>query len=449
MVERTFIMIMPAGLLALADVLDRDGHDVEVVHTGLAGLADNSFDLQVHLAERNPSLVGFSLQWHHQIHGVLKEAARLKKALPRTEIVLGGFTASYFAKELMDRFGFIDFIISGEGEEPLHKLTAGHAPETIPNLTYRKAGSTQSNPIKYVAGKRELDRLEFTRFDLLRNAELYSSKWQLRRGETVAEYTREKLFYLCAGRGCSVVCTFCGGSRHAHRLLAARRAPVFRSPERMLDDVIKGLEAGYQTFYICFDPPVVNKGHFIRFFNLVRKKARRVSMIFECYSLPSEEFLDSFAAAFNQEGSQVALSPDTADENKRRFQKGYWYSNAELERGLEACRRRGIRTTLYFTLFPDDTWADVRGLAVFQARLSGIYGSSIVTLPVEVEPASLWQKNPDEYGLGYGPFNLDYFISRHTKVATPPGDPLKAAGLDMPGYEEKFKYLQEAAGKRH
>ena len=34
--ERTFIMIMPVGLLGLADLLDRQGHQVEVLHLGLA-----------------------------------------------------------------------------------------------------------------------------------------------------------------------------------------------------------------------------------------------------------------------------------------------------------------------------------------------------------------------------------------------------------------------------
>jgi hypothetical protein len=434
-IAKTFIMIMPVGLLGLADTLSRDGRDVEVVHAGLAALRDPAFKLSQYLTDRRPSLIGFSLHWHHQLYGVLEEARLAREALPDSKIVLGGFTASYFANNLLERFGFIDCIVSGDGEEPLRRLAAGEPMQGIPNLTFRDAGAVRSNPIGYVAGSKELDAMEFAGFHLLKDADLYSCKWQLGGKEAPEQYAAQKIFYMCGGRGCSVDCSFCGGSNNAHRHLTGRSAPVFRSVERLLGDIEKAAAAGYGTMYMCFDPPGGPDGHYVRLFHMVAERKLDVSMIFECYTLPDEGFLDAFAAAFRRDGSAIVLSPDAVDEGERRRHKGYWYSNADLEKCLAACKARGISTQLYFTLFPSPAWStEVERLKRIQERLGTDYGCTFITRPIEVEPGSYWQHDPVRYGLRPGPYDLDYFISRHRRVATPPGDPRVAAGVDLPGY---------------
>lgn len=46
----------------------------------------------------------------------------VKEKCPQTFITLGGFTASYFAQEIMENYPFIDSIIKGEGEIPIREL---------------------------------------------------------------------------------------------------------------------------------------------------------------------------------------------------------------------------------------------------------------------------------------------------------------------------------------
>ena len=444
-VVRRSIMVMPVGLLGLADALDRAGHDVEVLHLGLRWRQDPRFSLAAHLRRRRPGLVGFSLQWHHQLHDVLEGARAARAALSGARIVLGGFTASAFAEELLERFPFVDAVVAGEGERPLVLLAGGAACARIPNLVYRKAGRPVRNPLSYCASQQDMDRLDFARFDLLRDAESYDARW-VEEGDGRREGGREKLFYMCGGRGCSVACSFCGGSAAAHRALAGRRRVVLRSPHRLLLDAAKAAAAGYRTLYLCFDPPGADPAHYLRFFSLVRRAGLKLGLIFECYRLPGAAFLDAFAATFDRGLSQIALSPDSADEKTRRRHKGYWYSNAALERCLAACARRGLRTTAYFTLFPEEGWPQARRLGRFAQRLKARHGTAVVCLPIEPEPGALWQAAPERWGWGPGPYDLDYFLERHRRVATPPGDPDAAFGLDAPGRRAQFAFLEGAAG---
>ena len=436
--ERTFIMIMPVGLLGLADLLDRQGHQVEVLHLGLATLAEADFDLNRYLQGQAPDMVGFSLHWHHQLAGVVQQAELARHALgDGCNIVLGGLTASALAADLLGRFPFIDQVVCGDGEAALTALAAGAPPHGVPNLAHRVAGRVVQNPISYAAASSQLDALDPTRLDLLRNADLYSAQWFLRPEETPASYAGRKVFYLAGGRGCTVNCTFCGGSAAAHRRLGRKRIAL-RSPERLAEDALKVAAAGYDTLYLCFDPPGLPEDHYPRFFSLIRRLGPGQAMLFECYGLPTEVFLDDFARTFDPAQSQLAFSPDSADQATRGRYKGYNYSNAALETCLQACARRGIRTTVYFTLLPDDGWEEVRRLRILQRSMRQRPGCEVLTLPIEVEPGAAWQQDPAEYSLGHGPYDLDYFLRRHRTISTPPG-PDTWHGEEM---EEMLRYLE-------
>lgn len=431
--QRTFIMIMPVGLLGLADALDRDGHEVEVLHLGLATLRDPRFDLVRYLRRRSPDLVGFSLHWHHQLSRVLAEARQVGAALSQAQIILGGLTATFYAQELLVRFPFIHAVVRGDGELPLRCLAAGDEPSSIPNLTFRDKVAVVQSPFTYTASSAQLDALDFARVDLLRDADLYSARWFLLPGDPPGSYGAKKVFYLCGGRGCTVNCTFCGGSREAHCQLSRRTDIALRSPERLLDDAIKAGAHGYQTLYLCFDPPGIPVDHYPRFFRLAARAGLRQSMIFECYGLPSERFLDAFADAFDAPESQIAFSPDCADEATRQRHKGYFYTNEDLRACLAACASRDLRTTLYFTLFPGVGWDEVHRLRAWQDSLRGEYGCALITLPIEVEPASAWHKDPRAHGLPHGPLDLDHFIHRHQTISSPPGPSLRTPA-PLPGH---------------
>ncbi|MBQ7226378.1 MAG: DUF4080 domain-containing protein [Clostridia bacterium] len=96
------------------------------------------------IAACNPTLVAFSTYiWNKD--NVLQIAKRAKESL-NAEVLLGGPEVSYNQGELFEKYGFIDYIISGEGEEPFAKLCSGIDIESIEGVSYKKCGGVFIKP---------------------------------------------------------------------------------------------------------------------------------------------------------------------------------------------------------------------------------------------------------------------------------------------------------------
>ena len=78
-----------------------------------------------------PTSWGFVLYWN--IEQTLVLISDLKKVLPEVTIVLGGPEVSYDARNLMGRHPQIDYIIAGEGEEPLRVCLSCWKPAGYPH----------------------------------------------------------------------------------------------------------------------------------------------------------------------------------------------------------------------------------------------------------------------------------------------------------------------------
>ena len=88
------------------------------------------------LLETKADIIAFSTYiWNKKI--VLSLAEKLKNELG-CKILLGGPEVSYNVKEIFDKYPFVDYIISGEGEEPISKLCNEEATEKIEGLCYKK-----------------------------------------------------------------------------------------------------------------------------------------------------------------------------------------------------------------------------------------------------------------------------------------------------------------------
>ena len=92
-------------------------------------------------------LIAFSTYiWNKEL--VLRLAERISHETG-AKILLGGPEVSYNSCELMGTYSFIDYIISGEGEEPFFKLCSGYPKEEIEGLIYKKCGGVCENQAKF------------------------------------------------------------------------------------------------------------------------------------------------------------------------------------------------------------------------------------------------------------------------------------------------------------
>ena len=135
-------------------------------------------------------------------------------------IVLGGPEVSYRAKNVLENYNFIDFVLSGEGEE------------TYPQLV---GVLSKNGDLSSVAG------LSFRH-----NGEIISIPEKEYSGTPVSPYTDEyfndlngKITYIETSRGCPDICAFC---------LSGNTSPLrFFDLDKVKEDIIKVSNSGTQT----------------------------------------------------------------------------------------------------------------------------------------------------------------------------------------------------------
>jgi radical SAM superfamily enzyme YgiQ (UPF0313 family) len=452
--EYTFINYMPMGVLAMADLLAREGYETEVLHLGVEWIEDKGFALIDYIAEKKPRIVAFPLHWHPQSYEVLEQARLVKEAFPEVFILLGGLTASFYHHEIVERFPWVDAVIRGEGEVPLLQLmeavAKGGVLQTVPNLTWRQGGRVRENPLAYCASQEILDGLRFTNFALLKNHRTYID-WVLmpffvkgvsKERNRLFFSLKSPIFDLMVGRGCPINCTWCGGGRDAQRLIAGRRQVIFRDVERVLDSIREALRWGYETMHLSFDPYPHLSDYYLRLFSRIREERLKVEFFFESFGLPTRAFIDAFAQTFGPR-SLLALSPESGSEEVRRRNKGYSYTNQELWDCLEYTREKGVRVDLFFGLgLPFERVADLEETAQLIARIRRHFPNcqGIRTFAIEMEPGAPWHLRPEKFGVRTNLRTFSDFYAYHKDEE----EGFSACGYHIPGY---FPGLGEGAGE--
>ncbi|HOX44661.1 MAG TPA: cobalamin-dependent protein [Myxococcota bacterium] len=441
-----WINVMPVGLLALADVLDRGGHDVQVWHAGVEARVAPPFELAEALARERAEVVGLSLHWHPQLPAVEAAVQAIRRRLPEVRLVLGGMTATWFAEELLTAWPGVDAVLRGEAERSLVRLVELWAKgrgdlEEVPGLSWRRGGARVHNRLGPPADRPQLDSLDFARLDLLRHGGAYNAQF----APVDGRFENPPVFYLCPGRGCSRRCAFCGGGRGAHSAMSGRRGVVFRSPGVVARELARVARQGVRDFCVCFDPPPASAAFYPAFFEAVRRQAleREIGLVFECFQPPPRAFLEDLARTFQPARSRLFFSPTVADETLRRRILGYGYPNREVERALRECEALGLATSLYFAAVPQETEAQLEASLAWQAALVSRHSCQLIHSALEIEPGAPWGERPGRFGLTHVRRGFAAFRARHLEL----GQGLCAeaeVGYAFPGLDARLVRVRSA-----
>jgi radical SAM superfamily enzyme YgiQ (UPF0313 family) len=157
----------------LADFLVKNNHTAKIIHLGVEQHQHGPLDFDRIISENQPLIVGLDLHWHFQSYDVIEVARKIKQGRPEIAILLGGFTASLFAEEILRDHPFVDFVIRGDAEIPLLQLARHFESDKnyseVPNLAYRHESDVVLNPITYAADSAMLDSICFTDFTLMKD----------------------------------------------------------------------------------------------------------------------------------------------------------------------------------------------------------------------------------------------------------------------------------------
>jgi amino acid adenylation domain-containing protein len=183
-----------------------------------------------------PKIVAISMKWFLHIARVLEICRIIKSHSPKINVVLGGNTASFYPEEIIKE-GNIDFLVCGDGEEPLLEICRNQYP--VRNSIYKKDGKWVKNKITYLENEKN-------------GSEIYLSHL-----EEILVATKAPVFgsfFIYTHRGCGMNCLYCGGCKQAHKK-AYNRTGLYRRHPREVRKDIQEAKGFTSTFFFDFDFP--------------------------------------------------------------------------------------------------------------------------------------------------------------------------------------------------
>lgn len=205
--------LSPWCLLAGVREFAENTYDISVVEGTING---DSESFAEKITDEKPDVVAFSCY----IWNIAKtlEVCRIIKSRHDCRIVLGGPEAAYRPKDILEKYDFADFVLSGEGEwtfpDFLDNLNGDLS--FVSGLTYRKDGEIITIPEK-----------EYT--------ETPPSPFV----DEFFENLNGRISYIETSRGCPYRCAFC---------LSGRCSPLrFFDIQRVKNDIIRLSKSGTQT----------------------------------------------------------------------------------------------------------------------------------------------------------------------------------------------------------
>jgi radical SAM superfamily enzyme YgiQ (UPF0313 family) len=432
--------LMPVGMAALANLLQQNGIDIKGIILPLECQLNPVFDLKSWLrAYQSARVVLIDLHWYEHCFGAVETARVVREVLPDAWTVLGGLTASGFSKEILEQFPEIDFIIRGDAEKPLLELAAQlirsdkHPSEglnlaSIANLSYRQVGGVVENACSYCASTEDLDRLNFADLTFLEHCnEYYVHEYIVTDLKKARLALGTKPFlgrWITTARGCKHECSYCGGCKSAHKILANRDGIVPRSPARVIDDIVRLKSAGVIQASLTYDIAELSEAYWQEFFTLLRGSGIKIGIYNELFQLPTPRFIDEYTRSVDMSHSCVALSPLSGSERVRRL-NGKLFSNNELFSILGQLNKYNFYTIVYFSLnLPGETDQTFQETLDLARDIYDFYPSSLLKIlntNHTLDPFSPMNRYPVKFGIhtSLSSFMDYYHYCRTTGVTSP------------------------------
>lgn len=207
---------LPLGILYMAAVLEKNGHEVKVydslienpslrkIAEGLYHFGSSWNDIKKEIETEKPSIVGIANQFTEQMKNAIKIAEIAKSVNKSILTVVGGNHSTVAPEEFL---GHIDVACRGEGEYAMLDLADGKSLSRIDGISYHYKGKIKTNkPRKWIMN---LDELPFPAYHLIDMERYFDAvkKGMETRPDQFA--MSERQISLITSRGCPYNCLFC------------------------------------------------------------------------------------------------------------------------------------------------------------------------------------------------------------------------------------------------
>jgi radical SAM superfamily enzyme YgiQ (UPF0313 family) len=432
--------LIPVGLPALVNLLRLNGIQVRGISQALELQLDRYFNLKTWLKKYSAArVVLIDLHWYEHCFGAIDVARAVKEILPHAWTVIGGLSASGFSQEILAGYPEVDFIIRGDAEKPLLALVQlllqsadsneiAQALPAIPNLSYRGPAGVVENELGYTAVTEDLDRLDFVNLDFLEHYQAYFVHEyivaDLSMARTALDKNPFKGRWILTARGCKYHCSYCGGSKESHKKLANRQGITLRSPQEVLQDLVRLQEMGVHQASMSYDIAELGEEYWRTLFDGMRQSGVKIGLYNEFFQLPRPEFVHELARVVDMEHSCVALSSLSGTERVRRL-NGKHYSNDQLFEILDVLNQHKFYIFVYFSLnLPGETTESFQNTLQLARDIYDFYPKShlkMLNTVHTIDPVSPMNMYADKYGLvaSMTTFSDFYNYCRNTQRADP------------------------------
>ena len=395
--------LYPIGFTSIAEYLERAGYRVRIVNLAVRMLRSPKFDAEKLVKSLKAPVFGIDLHWLLHAHGAIEISRMVKRHHPEAKLILGGLSASYYHRELLD-YPEIDYVLRGDStEEPLRQLMeciiGNREPAAVPNLSWRdNGGEVHQNPLSHVPD--DLSNVFVNHYDrTVRSVVRYrdlSSYLPYRR------WLRYPITAVLTCRGCTHNCLICGGSAAAFRQCYNRERPAFRTPEAVVHDVKRIGRLSNGPIFILGDILQAGEDYAYQLLELISRERAKNQLILELFGPAPPELLKKMGEACP--GFCLEISPESHDPEIRKA-CGRDYSTDALEATVESALAAGCSRMDIFFMFglPRQTPQSVMDTVDYCGHLMDKFRDKRVftfTAPLApfLDPGSLAFENPERYG---------------------------------------------------
>lgn len=394
----------PIGLTSIAEYLEKSGYRVRIVNLAVRMMRDKNFNAEAMIKRLEAPVFGIDLHWMVHSHGSIEVARLVKKHHPETKVVFGGFSASYFYRELIE-YPEIDYVIRGDStEEPFRLLMdciiKKAEPVDVPNLVWKdRQGGIRENPFSNIP--QDIDNVMVRHYDgVIRSVFRYRD---LTSHLPVKDWLRYPITAVLTCRGCNHNCIICGGSAAAFRHIHHRDKPVFRSPQMVVQNLKQIERFSRGPIFVLGDLLQNGEDYANETLSLLEKNPVKNQLIFELFAPASKDLLlrmGKVAPNFCLE-----ISPESHDPAIRKA-IGRNYSNEELEQTIADALGAGCgRVDIFFMtgLSKQNVQSVMDTVAYSGYQLEKFKGDKrlahfIAPISPFLDPGSLAYEHPERYG---------------------------------------------------
>jgi B12-binding domain/radical SAM domain protein len=393
----------PIGFTTMATALHEAGFRVRIINLASMMLNDRQLDVEKVIAKLDSAVFGIDLHWLPHAQGALEVAKLVRKLHPDAKILMGGFSSTYYHRELI-HYPQVDLVLRGDSTEVpvtelMQALEKGTPLDKVRNLTWKDdSGKVHFNELSYVPT--DLDHLDVDYGWIVKSVIKHRD---LEGFKPFKDWDRYPLTAVFTVRGCSVQCAVCGGSCSAMKGFLGRERPAYRSPEKVAGDIDNIQQYLKAPTFVVGDLRQNGKGYAERFFKEAKRLGIRNQLILETFTPANDEF---FAMAQDSlESYSVEFSPDSHDERVRNA-LGRRFDTPSMERSVKSALDHGAeRFDLFFMIgLPQQTKESALASAEYSRKMYEMVGNDerlfVFTSPLApfLDPGSIIFENPSKYG---------------------------------------------------